>query len=209
MCGRYQAKGDGDAIEALWRAPRNEVAEATLERREVKPTTTVAVLKASEDADAGVELDAVRWGVQPHWSKRPLLNARADKIDASRTWSKLAGDHRRRVLMVADGWYEWLRPERKGSAKPQTYLHVLDGGRLFGMAGLLDVALLDGELVPAVTVVTTDAVGESARLHHRMPVVLGDEEAQRAWLAPGLTATEAAALCAPRAAGVTIEPVLL
>ena len=210
MCGRYQAKGDGDAIAAMWRAPRNEVAEEALGRTEVKPTTTVAVLAAAPEADGGVALEAVRWGIQPAWSKRPLLNARSDKLAESKLWKRLAGDHSHRVLLIADGWYEWLRPEVKSAdARPQPFLHTVDGGALFGMAGVLDVAVVKGEVVPAVTVITTDAVGESARLHHRMPVVLADEERQRAWLSPGLATEDAVELCRPLAAGVAIEPAVL
>jgi len=184
----------------------DEAAASTLERLEVRPTTQVAVLRHDGD---GMRLDAVRWGVQPTWSKRPVLNARSDKLTTSRLWKRLAGDAGRRVLFVADGWYEWLHPEKRGSARPQPFLHQVGGGRLFAMAGLLDVAVINDEKVPAATIVTTDAVGEAARLHHRMPVVLPDTDAQRAWLAPDLSPTDVVALCAPLAADVSIEPVTL
>jgi putative SOS response-associated peptidase YedK len=78
--------------------------EATIERRDVRPTIKIAVIQASDDGAR--RLEAVRWGIQPEWSKRPLLNARADKLDSGRTWKRLASDHTRRVLFVADGRYE-------------------------------------------------------------------------------------------------------
>lgn len=207
MCGRYRATSTSDDVAKLWKVPPNEAAEAAMERREVRPTTQIAVL---QNADDGMTLEAVRWGIQPDWSRRPLLNARSDKLHGSRLWKRLAADHRHRCLFVADGWYEWLRPEQKTKdTKSQPFLHLLDGGRLFTMAGLLDIALVDGVETPAATVITTDAAGESARLSDRMPVVLPDLDRQRAWLDPSLTAADLDELCAPLADGVTIEPVTL
>jgi hypothetical protein len=68
--------------------PANEAAEAALERREVRPTT-VAIVRAGEED--GPRMEAFRWGVQPAWSRRPLLNARSDKLASSRLWRRLAG----------------------------------------------------------------------------------------------------------------------
>lgn len=208
MCGRDQAKGDGDAIQKAWSAPIGAGVRETLGRREVKPTTQVAVLTAG--AEQALEVRAVRWGIQPAWSKRPLLNARSDKLGDSKLWSRLTGEHERRVLFIADGWYEWLRSEKRSKDNPpQPFLHTVGGGELFGMAGLLDEAIIDGQKVPAVTVITTDSAGESARLHHRMPVVLPDLERQQAWLSAGLSTADAVELCQPLSDGVSVEPVTL
>lgn len=206
MCGRYRAKTQAGEIQRHWTVPPNERADDAMARSEVKPTTTVAVLKG--DGGDGLASDGVRWGIQPAWSKRPLLNARSDKLAGSRLWKGLVEDPAKRVLFAADGWYEWLRPEDK-KAKKQPYLHLVDDGALFGMAGLLHTAELDGETVPAVTVVTTDAVGESARLHHRMPVVFADLERQRAWLTAELSPGDLDELCVGLADGVSIQPVEL
>jgi len=91
MCGRYRAKSTGADVEKLWRVPPNEAAERTLERIEVKPTTRVAVLQPGLDAP---RMEAVRWGVQPAWSKssRPIINARSDKLTSSRLWKRLAAN---------------------------------------------------------------------------------------------------------------------
>ncbi len=205
MCGRYRAKSSASDVEKLWRVPPNEAADATFERVEVAPTTNVGVIAANGD---GMRLEAVRWGIQPDWSKRPLLNARSDKLAGSRTWTRLAADPAHRVLFVADGWYEWLRAEKKTKGAPP-FLHQVDGGRLFAMAGLLDVAHVKGETMPAATIITTDAAGASAELHKRMPVVFPDLERQRAWLSSNLGLEDLDELLVPLADGVTIEPVTL
>jgi len=110
-------------------------------------------------------------------------------------------------LFITDGYYEWLRPEhRSRDSRAQPFLHLIDGGRLFAMAGLLDVAVVDGESVPAATIVTTDAAGEAARIHTRMPVVLPDPERQTAWLRDDLTLDDVVELCAPLGDGLAVEP---
>jgi len=210
MCGRYRAQHTAADAEKLWRAPVGERADEVMGRREVRPTTNVAVLQAG---DPGPRLEAVRWGMQPpQWSKnnRPLLNARSDKLASSRMWKRLAADNASRVLFVADGWYEWLRPEKKSKdARPQPFLHVLDGGELFAMAGLLGDAEIDGTTVPAATIITTDAAGAAARIRNRTPVVLSDLERQLAWLRDDLTLDDVVELCQPLADGVTAEPAQL
>jgi putative SOS response-associated peptidase YedK len=206
MCGRYRAKSTGADVEKLWRVPPNEAAERALERVEVKPTTRVAVLQTGSDAP---RMEAVRWGVQPAWSKtsRPIINARSDKLSSSRLWKRLAANAAQRCLFITDGYYEWLRPEHRSSdSRAQPFLHLIDGGRLFAMAGLLDVAVVDGESVPAATIVTTDAAGEAARIHTRMPVVLPDLERQMAWLRDDLTLDDVVELCAPLGDGLAVEP---
>jgi putative SOS response-associated peptidase YedK len=75
------------------------------------------------------------------------------------------------------------------------------------MAGLLDTAVLDGETVPAATIITTDAAGAAAKIHTRMPVVLPDLDRQLAWLRDDLTHADVAELCVPIADGVAAEPV--
>jgi putative SOS response-associated peptidase YedK len=207
MCGRYRASASAGDIEKLWKVPANETADAALDRREVRPTTTVAIVRAGDD---GPRMEAVRWGVQPEWSRRPLLNARSDKLASSRLWKRLAADPSRRVLFIADAWYEWLRKGEQPNKGPKpAFTHLVNGGEPFAMAGLLDVAQIDGQEVPAATIVTTDAAGPAADLHDRMPVVFPDDASRAAWLSDTLTLDDVDALCVPLTGGVTLEPVEL
>ena len=50
MCGRYRASASAGDIEKLWKVPANETADAALDRREVRPTTTVAIVRAGVGA---------------------------------------------------------------------------------------------------------------------------------------------------------------
>jgi len=207
MCGRYRAQSSGADVEKLWKVPPNEAAEAAMERREVRPTTQIAVISS---AGGGPVAEAVRWGIQPAWGKspRPIINARDDKLATSKLWKRLASNATSRALIVCDGWYEWLRPEQPSAeVKAQPFLHVLDEGRLFALAGLLGDASVKGETMPAATIITTSAAGAAARIHDRMPVVLPDLERQLAWLSDDLSVDDVVELCAPVASGITAEPV--
>lgn len=209
MCGRYRAQATGADVEALWQVPPNEAAEAAMERREVHPTTQIAVVAATGD---GPRMEAVRWGIQPFWMKqrRPIINARDDKLATSPLWRGLASNASGRVLIACDGWYEWLRPEQPNAkAKAQPFLHVLDGGRLCALAGLLGDADVKGQEMRAATIVTTDAAGAAARIHDRMPVVLPTLDRQLAWLSDDLALDDVVELCVPLAEGITAEPVEL
>jgi len=207
MCGRYRAQSTGADVEKLWKVPPSEAAEAAMERREVRPTTQIAVITQGGN---GPVAEAVRWGVQPAWGKnpRPIINARSDKLATSKLWKRLATNSASRTLIVCDGWYEWLRPEQpKSKARAQPFLHLLDDGRLFALAGLIGQADVKGETMSAATIITTDAAGAAAQIHNRMPVVLPDPERQAAWLSDGLSLDDVVELCAPLADGVTAQPV--
>ena len=80
----------------------------------------------------------------------------------------------RRVVVPADGFYEWTGPKQ---ARRPVWFRPRDGGLLF-LAGLAEERP-DGRL--GFVVLTTEAAGEVARVHDRMPVLLPREKVQ-AWL---------------------------
>ena len=69
----------------------------------------------------------------------------------------------------------------------------------FAFAALWTPAKVEGEWVQSVALLTCDSAPNrvAAAIHDRMPVILADEEAQRAWLDPSLDAEDALALCGP------------
>jgi putative SOS response-associated peptidase YedK len=98
--------------------------------------------------------------------------------------------------VVADGWYEWLKPERpRGDRIPFRY--TVDGGELFAFAGLWDERRVGGERVASVTLLTTTANRVCAPVHDRMPCVLASSDAEAAWLAPEVDADAALELLLP------------
>ena len=98
--------------------------------------------------------------------------------------------------MVADGWYEWLKPEKpRGDRIPFRY--TVDGDELFAFAGLWDERRVGGERVASVTILTTTANAVAAPVHDRMPCVLASPDAEAAWLSPDVDADAALELLLP------------
>ncbi len=206
MCGRYRTKDtDPEEFTSRFHAYGPALADI-LGQIQVRPTDPIAIVRAT---DHGRTAEAVRWGIQPPRAKRPLINARDDKLLTAGLWSHLVASPRARVLIPADGWYEWLSAEDP-KVKKQPFLHRVDGGRPFAFAGLLGYAIVKDEKVPAATIITTDSVGASAEIHDRMPVVLADAEAEEAWLTARGDAALVDALCVPLdPSRVSIEAVTL
>jgi putative SOS response-associated peptidase YedK len=73
----------------------------------------------------------------------------------------------------------------------------VDGGVPFAFASIWTPAKIDGEWISSVSLLTCDSASNrtAAAIHGRMPVILADADAQRAWLDPALDAGEALALC--------------
>jgi putative SOS response-associated peptidase YedK len=200
MCGRYTATfADGPQIAARFGAGGSAIPAETLGRFNVCPTEQVlAVCATPADGRAARDL---RWGLVPPWARRlragpEPINARAESLLDKRLFAPLLARADRRCLVIADGWYEWLRPERpRGERVPFRY--TVDGGAPFAFAGLWDERRLGGERLASVTVLTTTANAVCAPVHDRMPCVLASPEAEAAWLSPDVTAEDALELLAP------------
>jgi putative SOS response-associated peptidase YedK len=102
-----------------------------------------------------------------------------------------------RCLVLADGWYEWQRPEDPKQPHRPVRFSLADG-RPFCFAGLWTRwSAPDGSVVPSCTIVTCDANAIARPIHHRMPVVLTEPEAWEALLDPVLDGGAAVQLLVP------------
>ena len=156
--------------------------------------------------DGEREARLLRWGLIPWWSKdlkggAKMINARVETVASKPAFRELIPHASRRALQIADGYFEWLKPEQASASKPsaprQPFFFQVDGGVPFAFASLWTPARIDGQHVESVTILTCDAAPNAlvAAIHNRMPVILADEESQRAWLDPELDAEQALALC--------------
>ena len=174
MCGRYTLSTvDGPEIAQRF-SLITPPAEETLGRFNVCPTETVAaVLQPGRD---GV---GRRGGCgRSRTSKFAPINVRSETAAQRFKWLMTGG----RCLVLADGWYEWLKEERKGP--PQLpFRYTVDGGVPFAFAGLYDGT--------GVAILTTEANEICAPVHDRMPVVLEGPEAEAAWLSADVGVQEA------------------
>jgi putative SOS response-associated peptidase YedK len=205
MCGRFTATFvEPQMIAARFGVSESAIPGETLGRFNVCPTEQVLAVCAHDDGRAARDL---RWGLVPPWARKlrtgpEPINARAETLLDKRRFAPLVARADRRCLVVADGWYEWLRPERpRGERVPFRY--TVDGGAPFAFAGLWDETRVGGERIASVTVLTTSANEICAPVHDRMPCVLDSEEAEAAWLAPDVDAHAALELLAVLAAART------
>lgn len=206
MCGRYQlARQDPNAIGVRFGFDERGIDPDALGRLNVSPTEQIVTVAADGPK-------AMRWGLVPSWAKGlregpEPINARSESAATKPPFSRLIGRADRRCLVVADGWYEWMKPEHPKGAKTP-FLYTIDGGELFAFAGLCDYAKIEGEWLASAAILTTTANSVCAPVHDRMPCVLADREAEAAWLSEELDAGAATELLGPvESARVGVVPV--
>ncbi|MFU8852421.1 SOS response-associated peptidase [Micromonospora sp. SL1-18] len=204
MCGRYATSRSAGDLSALFESS-DETGAGVGPDFNVAPTDPVPLVRLAPEGHR--LLSVGRWGLVPHWSRSAagaarMINARAETIATSRAYAPSFA--RRRCLVPADGWYEWVR-EPDGRRQPY-YMTPVDGSVL-AFAGIWSVWESADAALLTFSVLTTAAVGELAEVHDRMPLLL-PRERWAAWLDP---AGEPAALLAPPApdwlAGLEIRPV--
>ena len=184
MCGRFTlTKVDGHGIAQRFDVSQ-EPEEATLGRFNVCPTEQIAIVSEKERERKG---RAVRWGLVPSWAKElgkshTPINARSETVASKKPFADLFARPDRRCLVLADGWYEWLRSENPKQPRVP-FRYTVDGGEPFAFAGLFGYAKIGEEWVISATILTTRANEVCAPVHDRMPVVLGGPEEEAAWLA--------------------------
>lgn len=204
MCGRYTNTLRRADLARTFPEAAGVSDGALFERFNVAPTQEVLAVVATEDGER--RMGGLRWGLVPFWAEDPrvgakMVNARAETLTSRPAFRDLVARGRSRCLVIADGYYEWLRPEDPKA--PRVPMHFsLAERRPFAFAALWtwwrpkDAA--DGaERLATCTIVTTTANAVAARFHDRMPVMLCDPEAQAAWLDPSLDAAGVAPLLAP------------
>lgn len=184
MCGRF-AVGDTDGTDwADWLAVDPEfgwpVDDWPAANWNVAPTQRVGFVRL----DGGRRrADIGRWGLVPHWWRKPLsefkattFNARSEEASAKPMFRDAWA--RRRCIVPAIGYYEWTG---KKGAKTPWFVTTRRNTPGLWFAGLWAVATIDAEPMTSCTILTTAAGGATAHLHPRSPVILSDEGAET-WL---------------------------
>jgi putative SOS response-associated peptidase YedK len=190
MCGRYLTP-DQAALERYWGLPAPPDFSQSFN---VAPSQLAPVVRAD---DNGVEsLDLLTWGFQPGWAKRAWINARSETVFESKAFASAA--RRRRCLIPAMGWYEW----QGAKAPKQPYVFHAKGFLPIAFAGIWTARETDDGWDRSFAILTTEASGPLAAIHHRKPLVLGRESHAR-WLAADTAIEEAAAMVQSDIDGIT------
>jgi putative SOS response-associated peptidase YedK len=198
-------------------------------RFNVAPTQEILVVRSSpdpEEAAAGErEARLMRWGLVPVWAKDlkvgyRMINAKAENLTSSKAYAPLVGKFRHRCLILADGFYEWMRAEDPKQPR-QPWRFTVDGGEPFAFAGLCtrkewaeesDRGVDPDGYLYSATIVTTTPNDVVKPVHNRMPAILPSAEAESAWLDPALSAEDAISMLGPldarRMEGAPANPAL-
>jgi putative SOS response-associated peptidase YedK len=153
-------------------APANDLPEVP--NFNVCPTTDVPIITSVEGQR---RLQAMRWGLIPHWYKKPnggplLINARAETIAEKPAFRSAVRE--RRGLIVASGFYEWTK-DAEGGRDPW-YITRSDGSALAFAAIWQDWKDPEGTRQATCAIVTTAANDAMQAIHHRMPVILAPDD---------------------------------
>jgi putative SOS response-associated peptidase YedK len=180
MCGRFTLKTPANQLLLAFGLSSGP---PLVPRYNVAPTQEIPIIRAGE---GGRELSMMHWGLIPGWSKQPdaggrLINARAETVAEKPAFR--TSFQRRRCLVPADGYYEWVAAGKK---KQPYWIHRADE-QPFAFAGLWDQWRPEaGEPLVSCTIVTTDANAATREIHDRMPVIL-DPADYDLWLDPTLS----------------------
>ena len=175
MCGRFALTAPASDIAEIFQV---DVLPDVLPRYNIAPTTQVACVVHDEDGQR--KLETFRWGLVPSWSKDlkvgyRMINARSEGIATKRSFRSPL--KRRRLLVLANGFYEWERVGEGKAQKKIPHLIQVAGGKPFAMAGLWE-RWRDPETdeeVRSCTIVTTSGNELMEPIHNRMPVILPAE----------------------------------
>jgi putative SOS response-associated peptidase YedK len=167
MCGRFVYKGQWETLQSEF--PELGETSSFRPNYNAAPTQDVPALVRENGV---LKLEAMRWGLIPFWARdaaigERMINARAETVAEKPSFKGLL--KRRRCLIPADGFYEWIR---EGKSKVPYFIHLRDQA-VFGMAGVWDEWKDPaGTVVRSCTIITTQANAFMRPMHHRMPVIL-------------------------------------
>jgi putative SOS response-associated peptidase YedK len=112
-------------------------------------------------------------------SQSRAINARSESIHEKPTFRDSFKS--RRCLIPADGYYEWATELGRYKTKQPFYISS-DEGKSLPIAGIWNTwRSPSGALMQSASIITREAVGELATIHHRMPVMM-PKDRWSAWL---------------------------
>jgi putative SOS response-associated peptidase YedK len=176
MCGRYTITVQPELLAERFNAALPP--EMSEPRYNAAPSQTLPVILNENEQ----QIQLLRWGLVPHWSKTPdtdyrMINARAETLEEKSTFREAL--RRRRCLVLADGFYEWKKTD-DGKVPMRI---TLKSGEPFAFAGLWETwkDRETGELLRTFTIITTTPNDLMVPIHDRMPAILLPEM-ERTWL---------------------------
>ena len=170
MCGRFAADLPPELIARMF-GTRNATPNMP-PNWNTAPTQSALVVRHHPQSGER-HLDPLKWGLLPSWTKDPKgaqrpINARSETV--AKLPSFRGAYAKRRAIVPAHVFYEWKR--EPGQPKLPFAIARADGSPL-ALAGLWEgFKGADGEVVRTFCLLTTAANQPLQAVHHRMPVLL-------------------------------------
>lgn len=187
MCGRYTIQVDMVELHRRFKVVLDDIYNKNYN---CAPTENLPVI-TNKDQE---KINYYKWGLVPYWAKEAkigykMINARSETILEKKSFSVPL--ERKRCLVLADGFYEWKKLDKKNK---QPYRILLKSRTPFAFAGLWERNKLLG--LNTFCIITTEANQLVSNLHDRMPVILKEED-ERLWLDKDLDPLQALDLLKP------------
>jgi putative SOS response-associated peptidase YedK len=186
MCGRYRLSRSKELLAEHFNVEPDDDWEP---RYNIAPSQNVPVIRQHPDEPKRLG-SQMRWGLIPAWAKDAsigfkMINARAETVATKPACRDVL--RKRRCLIPADGFYEWVKD---GRAKTP-FCFTMSDNSIFAFAGIWDSwRNPQGQMIETCSIITTTPNALLADIHDRMPVILPDD-AYDLWLDPGLQKADA------------------
>jgi putative SOS response-associated peptidase YedK len=183
MCGRFARRSTQEVL-ADWFGVELEDMPWFAPSFNVAPQSVQPVVRLNRDS-GDREFALLRWGLVPFWAKHAkfgysTINARAEEAASKPAFREAL--KKRRCLVPADAFYEWMKPNAKLKIP---YAIALTSGEPCALAGLWESwRPAEGPSIETFTILTTDPNEVTEPFHNRMPVILEPKDYDR-WLEPG------------------------
>jgi putative SOS response-associated peptidase YedK len=175
VCGRYALNISGEDL-ALEFAAGIKDAALTPSNWNISPTTVIPFINADDENGEIRNVNTASWGLIPSWAKDAsrasnAINARVESISEKPTFKSAFKS--RRCLIPVTGYYEWATELGKYKPKQPFYISHKNKSSL-AIAGLYEnwINPESKQSVQSAAIITREAVGILAPIHHRMPVIL-------------------------------------
>ena len=161
MCGRYVVTKPVTKTTDL---VKTNIKVEDKDNYNAHPTQKLPIIKSYTNGKA---LENCDWGLVPSWAEgkkdfRPLINARLETLMEKISFKKLIQTSR--CVVVADGYYEWKREEKK---KIPHYFTRTNSSLMFFAAIHQNNQFC---------IITREATDEIKEIHHREPLIINEEK---------------------------------
>ncbi|MBR72201.1 MAG: hypothetical protein CMM30_04590 [Rhodospirillaceae bacterium] len=168
MCGRYSLTNPSKLREEF--GSDIDGHRTISPRFNIAPGQVVPVIRICQEGKMCIS--EMRWGFLPNWasktnSYKPMINARSESIFERKYFRDSI--KRQRVLIPADGYYEWMYINNK----KVPYRITKNNHGLFAFAGVWERPSKNAcNKFPTFAIITRNSIKNLSVIHQRMPVIL-------------------------------------